>query len=38
MLKVTGEGLIEAAKTVAGMAGPIATAVGAVLGIFGLVI
>ena len=38
MLKVTGEGLIEAAQTVAGMAGPIATAVGAVLGMFGLVL
>lgn len=36
MLQVTGKGLIEAAKTVAGMAGPIATAVGAVLGILGV--
>jgi hypothetical protein len=38
LLKVTGKGLVEAAKAVAGMAGPIATAVGAVLGIFGLVL
>ena len=38
MLKVTGKGLIEAAKTVAEMAAPIAKAVGVVLGIFGLVL
>lgn len=38
MLKVTGKGLIDAAKTVAGMAAPIAKAVGVVLGIFGLVL
>ena len=36
MLKVTGKGLVEAAKAVAEMAAPIATAVGAVLGIFGI--
>lgn len=36
MLKVTGQGLIDAAKTVAEMAAPIAKAVGAVLGILGL--
>ena len=38
MLKITGKGLVEAAKAVAEMATPIATAVGAVLGIFGLVL
>ena len=38
MLKVTGQGLIDAAKTVAEMAAPIAKAVGAVLGILGLVL
>jgi hypothetical protein len=35
-LKVTGKGLVEAAKAVAEMAAPIATAVGTVLGIFGI--
>ena len=38
LLKVTGKGLIEAARTVAEMAKPIATAVGAVLGILGIVL
>lgn len=36
MLAFTGKGLVDAAKTVAEMAGPIATAVGAVLGILGV--
>lgn len=36
MLKVTGEGLIKAAKTVAGMAEPITKAVKVVLTLFGL--
>jgi hypothetical protein len=38
ILKITGKGLVEAAKAVAEMAAPIATAVGAVLGIFGVVL
>lgn len=36
MLEVTGKGLVDAAKAVAEMAAPIATAVGAVLGILSL--
>jgi hypothetical protein len=36
MIEFTGKGLVEAAKSVAEMAAPIATAVGAILGIFGL--
>lgn len=36
VLKVTGKGLVEAAKTVAEMVGPISTAVMGVLKIFGL--
>lgn len=36
LLKVTGKGLVEAAKTVAEMAAPIANAVMVVLGLFGL--
>jgi len=35
-LKVTGQGLVEAAKTVAEMSGPVVTAVAAVLKIFGI--
>jgi hypothetical protein len=35
-LSVSGKGLIEAAKTAAEMAGPIVTAVKAVLGLFGV--
>jgi len=38
MLHVTGKGLIEAAKTVAEMAAPIAKAVGVVLSIFGVLL
>ena len=38
MLEVTGKGLVEAAKTVAEMAAPVATAVGVVLGLFGVVL
>jgi len=38
ILKVTGKGLIEAAKAVAEMAKPIASAVGTVLGILGVVL
>jgi len=37
-LKVTGEGLIDAAKTVAEMLGPITTAVKGVLSLFGIAI
>lgn len=36
LLKVSGEGLIEAAKTVATMAAPVATAVKVVLGLLGM--
>jgi hypothetical protein len=36
ILRVTGEGLIEAAKTVAEMAGPISVAVQAIFGLFGI--
>ena len=38
MLKVTGKGLIEAAKTVAEMVGPVTKAVTGLLALFGLVI
>jgi hypothetical protein len=38
ILSISAKGLIEAAKTVAEMAKPIATAVGAVLGILGIVL
>jgi hypothetical protein len=38
VLKVTGKGLIDAAKTVAEMVGPITTAVTGVLKLFGLVL
>lgn len=38
MLKVTGQGLIDAAKFVADLGGPIVKAVGVVLGLFGIVL